>query len=237
MFDFYIGKCYFNGDANTKKGFFMRFQAAIFDLDGTLLDSMKIWSNLCREFLLRHNIDEALDLDGKLGVISMHNALEYIINEFSLNITLEKAYAETWQIVENFYKTQASPKPGIKKILDHLQKNNIPCGIITATESGLVVPALERTGLSGYFKAIFSCSEMQTSKRTADIFFKMSDILHTSPDNTIVFEDALYAANTAAQAGYAVAAVYDPSEKNPAQLQKTADWYFQSWEDFPLDQL
>ena len=57
----------------------MRFRAAIFDLDGTLLDSMSIWSNLCREFLLRHDIDDDIDLDGKLGVISMRNALEYLM--------------------------------------------------------------------------------------------------------------------------------------------------------------
>ena len=213
----------------------MRFKAAIFDLDGTLLDSMSIWSNLCHEFLLRHNIDQDIDLDGKLGVISMRNALEYVINEFSLKISLDEAYTETWQIVEEFYHSKAQIKPGIKKILDHLQKNGIPCGVITATETGLVIPALERVGLSGYFKHVFSCSEMQTSKRTPEVFFSMSRLLGASPSETVVFEDALYAALTAKNAGYAVAAVHDISEKNPLKLQQTADWYCKDWRDFSPD--
>ena len=215
----------------------MNFKAAIFDLDGTLLDSMSIWHNLSREFLLRHNIAEEIDLDGKLGVISMRNALEYVINEFSIDISLEDAYRETWQIVEDFYRRRATVKPGIRAILDHLQKANIPCGVITATETDLVVPALERVGLSSYFREIFSCSALQTSKRTPEIFFRMSEILGAEPAETIVFEDALYAAATAKNAGYNVAAVYDFSEKNPQKLQAISDWYCQSWEDFPLDML
>lgn len=215
----------------------MRFKAAIFDLDGTLLDSMSIWHDLPRKFLLRYNVDQLIDLDGKLGVISMHNALEYLINEFSLPVTLDAAYRETWQIVEDFYRTRAEIKPGIQNILEHLQQNNIPCGVITASESGLVIPALERVGLRKYFKEIFSCSEMNTSKRTPEIFIEMSGILGVSAAETIVFEDALYAALTAKTAGYSVAAVYDASEKNPEKLAAAADWYLQSWEDFPLETL
>ena len=215
----------------------MRFKAAIFDLDGTLLDSMSIWHDLPRKFLLRYNVDQVIDLDGKLGVISMHNALEYLINEFSLPITLDAAYRETWQIVEDFYRTQAEIKPGIQNILEHLHQNNIPCGVITASESGLVLPALERVGLRKYFKKIFSCSEMNTSKRTPEVFTQMSGILGAAAAETIVFEDALYAAITAKNAGYSVAAVYDASEKDPEKLAATADWYCQNWEDFPLEAL
>lgn len=215
----------------------MRFKAAIFDLDGTLLDSMYVWRNLCSEFLMRHNIFEDIDVDSKLGVISMYNALEYVIREFALDITPEAACKETWQIVQDFYLNRARVKPGIPAILEHLQKNNIPCGIITATESGLVETALERAGLRGYFQEIFSCSDMQTSKRTPEVFFKMSDLLGASPAETVVFEDALYAAVTAQNAGYSVAAVYDFSEKNPEKLQAVADWYCQSWEDLPLNEL
>ena len=165
----------------------------------------------------------------------MRNALEYLINEFSLEISLDDACSETWRIVEEFYRSKAQLKPGIDTILAHLHKNGVPCGVITATETGLAIPALERIGLNGYFKRVFSCSEMQTSKRTPEVFFRMSQILGAAPSETVVFEDALYAARTAKNAGYAVAAVHDSSEKNPVSLQQTADWYCQSWNDFPLE--
>ena len=206
-------------------------------MDGTLLDSMYIWRNLCREFLRRHRIDEDIDLDAKLGVISLHNALEYVINEFKIPASVEEAKQESWQIIKDYYLTRATVKPGIVTILDHLQKNNVPCGIITATESGLVNTALEKAGLQGYFKEIFSCSDMQTSKRKPEVFLQMSEILGAAPAETVVFEDALYASLTAKNAGYAVAAVYDFSEKNPEKLQEIADWYCRSWEDFSLDEL
>ncbi|MBR2427120.1 MAG: HAD family phosphatase [Lentisphaeria bacterium] len=213
----------------------MTYKAAIFDLDGTLLDSMSIWDNLCGKFLQRHNIDREIDLESKLGVTTIRKALEYVIKECSVDISLEDAYTETWQIVEEFYLNKAQLKPGILAILDRLQQKHIPCGVITATESGLVIPALERIGLRGYFNEIFSCADMQTSKRTPDVFFQMSQVLGAAPVDTIVFEDALYAAATAKKAGYSIAAVYDATEKSPQKLKECADWYCQSWEEFPLD--
>lgn len=63
----------------------------------------------------------------------------------------------------------------------------------------------------------------------------MAEKLGSSPAETIVFEDALYAADTAKKAGFAVAAVYDPSEKNQDALRETADWYCRSWKDLPLE--
>lgn len=208
----------------------MRFKAAIFDLDGTLLDSMGIWDNLGREFLLRHGIDEDIDLDDRLGVVTMHEALKYLIKEYKLDILIDEAYAETWQIVEDFYRDRVQLKSGAMEFLDYLRDNNIPCGIITATELRLIMPALERTKLNGYFKEVLSCAELKTSKRTPEIFFKMSEILGIAPGETVVFEDALYAAQTAKSVGYQVAAIYDHSEKNPEKLKEISDYYCLNWD-------
>lgn len=216
----------------------MIYKAAIFDLDGTILDSMPIWSSLCRRFLLSHNIDDDIDLDGKLGVLSIRNALEYVIKEFDLSVDLDTACCQTWQIIGNFYRNEAELKPGIAEILSELKQKNIPAGIITATESALVNDALKRVGLENYFSGgIISCADAQTSKKSPEVFFTMCRKLGTLPENTIVFEDALYAAKTAKNAGFSLAAVYDPSEKNPAQLAEIADYYCRSWDEFPLDVL
>ena len=213
-----------------------QFQAAIFDLDGTLLDSMGRWSNLCREFLLQHGIDEDIDLDGKLGVLSIRNALVYTLEYFDLDLDLDEACAETWQIVENFYREKVELKPGITAILAALKERNIPAGVLTATESGLVHAALERVGLREYFgDRIISCADRQMSKRSPEVFFLMTEKLNASPEKTIVFEDALYASKAAKNAGFTVAAVFDPCEKDQETLQQIADRYFASWEDFPLE--
>lgn len=214
----------------------MAVKAAIFDLDGTLLESMHLWSNLCNEFLKRHGINEIVDLDGKLGVLSIRNALAYVIEEFKLPLDLDDAHRETWQIVEDFYRFQVTLKPGINNILETLQKNRIPSGIITATETGLVQCALKRVGLQDYFSGnVLSCAELQTSKRTPEVFFMLTGKFRTAPEETIVFEDALYAGRTAKAAGFKLAAIHDPSEKNPQELAAVADWYCRSWDEFPLE--
>lgn len=213
----------------------MRFKAAIFDLDGTLLNSMGMWSNLGREFLIRHGIDEEIDLDEKLGVVSIHSALEYLIKEYKLDISIDEASAETWQMVEDFYRYRVQLKLGAMEVLDYLQDNNIPCGIITATELRLVTPALERTKLKPYFREVLSCVELKTSKRTPGIFFQMSEILGVDPCETIVFEDALYAAETAQNAGFKVAAIYDHSEKNSEKLKEISDYYYSNWDECRSD--
>ena len=169
----------------------MGCKAAIFDLDGTILDSMPIWCNLCGEFLKKHGIDENIDLDGKLGVISIARALEYVIREFKLDIDLDSACRQAWQIVGTFYREEVELKTGISAILDELKRKHIPAGIITASESGLVKDALKRVGLENYFEGgIISCADLQTSKRTPEVFFTMSDKLGAAPQETFVFEDA-----------------------------------------------
>ena len=216
----------------------MAYSAAFFDLDGTILDSMSIWQNLCKNFMLKHGIHQEINLEEKLSVISIHTALECIIDTFKINISLEDAYRETWQIVETFYREKVELKPGIMPILNELKRKNIPVGIISATEIELVNEALKRVGLSDFFTAgVVSCATLETSKRKPDIFYAMAEKVGSAPENTIIFEDALYAAATAKNAGFALAAVYDPSEKEQEKLAAIADYYCRSWEEFPLDEL
>jgi beta-phosphoglucomutase-like phosphatase (HAD superfamily) len=107
----------------------MGFKGAIFDLDGTLLDSMGIWSNLCYEFLLKYNIDPGAEglaaMYKKLEILSIRNALSEVLKIYpQINIDLETAHTQTWQIVEDFYCTRAEVKPGIPEILAALKQKN-----------------------------------------------------------------------------------------------------------------
>jgi beta-phosphoglucomutase-like phosphatase (HAD superfamily) len=122
----------------------------------------------------------------------------------------------------------------IRTVLTRHTKERIVVGCVSDVDAD--GKALTRAGLDKYFTAgVMSCAELQTSKRTPDVFFLMTEKLGSLPQETIVFEDALYASITAKKAGFSVAAVYDPSEKKQEILRETADWYCRSWEELPLE--
>ena len=217
----------------------MSFKGAIFDLDGTLVDTMPVWCSLCRNFLKKHGIDQDVDLDKKLEVLSIRSALKYICELYpQINVSLEHAWRETMDEVAAFYREKAELKAGITEILAELTRKNIPAAVITATEKELVMMALNKVGLAEYFTAgIYSCADLHTSKKYPDVFMMVAEKMHAAPKEIIVFEDALYAATTAKNANFALAAVCDPSEKQPEQLKAISDWYCRSWEEFPLSEL
>ncbi len=214
----------------------MGFKAAIFDMDGTLLESMHIWDALAPDFLKKHNISPGDDFTIHTSVPSIRGAVEYMVKTFNMNIDPEEEIAAIYAFLRDFYSNQVQVKPGIKTVLDTLARAGIKCGVVTATEPDLAALALSSTGLSGYFGGrILSGAEHNISKSTPLPFQMMCRTLESKPENTIVFEDAFYAAECAARAGYSVATVYDPSESRQNALAKVANWYCRSWENFPLE--
>ena len=214
----------------------MKFNAAIFDLDGTLLDSMGMWASLCPDFLNRHGIKAGIEVNAKIGVPSVRGAIRWMLETYNIAADEEEVYRQVWDEITCFYSEKVSLKPGIIPILEKLKKAGIPAGLVTATENGLLKHALRRVGLLDYFGSnILSCAETNLSKATPEPFMIMTEILNSTPEKTIVFEDAFYAANTARTHGFNVAAVYDRFEFHQEKLQQCANWYCREWDDFPLE--
>ena len=215
----------------------MSYKGAIFDLDGTLLDSMSIWGDLCGEFLRAHGIMEhSREVEKNLVVLSLRNAVGYMIETYHLDDDPDEACTRIWNHVEDFYRDEVELKPGVPAILDALDRAKIPSGIITATEAELAEIALRRVGIAGRFPCgVMSCVTCETSKRQPEIFLAMADRIGASPAEIIVFEDAFYAGRTAKNAGFALAAVADPWEKRQEELAAIADWYCPTWLNFPLE--
>ena len=211
----------------------MNIKGAIFDMDGTLTDSMHVWRNLGKLYLESKGIVAEPGLREKIWPMTMLEAAAYMRRRYGLQENPEQIVKEVYQLIEVFYRTQVQEKPGVRRVLEELQQAGIPMCVASATDTYLVEYALEHTGLRSYFQKIFCCREVGEGKTTDKIYQIARESLGTTVEETWIFEDALYAAGTAKKAGFPLVAIYDATEDGQEELKEIADIYLGSYVQWP----
>jgi HAD superfamily hydrolase (TIGR01509 family) len=209
-------------------------RGGIFDLDGTLLDSMFMWENLGTAYLQSRGITPTEDRS------KMHLAQTavYYKEKYGITDSPEQIRRDMDRIMEHFYFEEAELKPGVREMLISMKEHGIALCLATATEWRLVGPALERTGLIPYFSDFFTCKEIGHEKDRPDIYEAALASLGTKKKETMVFEDALYAVKTAKKAGFLVAGIRDlSSQRHWSEIDSLVDYAIQDWETFSVDHL
>ena len=208
------------------------FQGAIFDADGTLLDSMKVWRNLGELYLRSRGIQPEEGLSTRLWPLSYDQGCRYIKSHYGLKESVSEIQSGISRMIEDFYVNRVKLKPGVKEFLEELRRREIHMVIATSGDRELLQSALALNEIAGYFDGIFTCSELGTDKHDSRIFLACAKSLGLEPQNIAVFEDVLYALETAKSAGFMTFGVYDASSINDTQrIIETADYYI---EDFTL---
>ncbi len=209
-------------------------RAAIFDLDGVLLDSMGIWNDLGARYLKSLGITPQPGLNEILFSMSMEQGAAYLKDHYPLSQSTEEIRAGIAGMLEHFYFYEVSAKPGAEKLLEFLAARDIPMAAATSSPREHVTRALERLGLRKYLKEIFTTGETGVSKHEPDIYYLAAASLGAPPEETLVFEDSLYALKTAAAAGFRSVGVYDAAgESDQEGLQRASEIYIKSPADFP----
>jgi len=203
----------------------MKLDGAIFDLDGTLLDSMSVWNTVGEDYLRSRGMEPHENLNEKFKNMSLYQAACYYQSEYGMSGSAEEIMDGVNRMIAHFYTDEVQPKAGVPSLLAALKKRGVKMCVATATDRPLVEAALSRCGLLGYFGEIFTCSSVGQGKDEPDIFYAALGFLGTPKESTWVFEDALHAARTAKAAGFPVLGVYDCSEENQTALAKLADIY------------
>ena len=208
-------------------------KGAIFDIDGVLLDSMGIWDDLGARYLQSIGKIPEEGLNKILFSMSMEQGADYLNEHYSLNKQTDEIVKGLGRMLETFYFDEVPGKPGSNELLEYLKEQNIKMAAATSSPREHVEKALSRNGLIGFIDRIFTTGEVGVSKHSSDIYNLAADFLGIKPEETLVFEDSLYALKTAKNAGYVSIGVYDSKgESDQTGLKNTADIYLKDLKDF-----
>lgn len=208
-------------------------KGAIFDVDGTLLDSMGVWNSAGRNFLKKLGIEATPELGDIMFTLTTAESAEYLADNFDVGMSCDEIIEGINAEVEKFYFTQADFKPGARELLDELRKKGVRMAVATSTERYCIEAAFERLGIIDYFDVILSCTDVGKSKEHPDIFFEAIRSTGTKPEETWVFEDGLYSIKTAKKAGFSTVGVFDEiSLKDQEEIKNCVDLYLEDLRDF-----
>lgn len=205
--------------------------AVIFDLDGTLVDSMWMWRQIDIEFLGERGIALPDDLQQKIEGMSFRETAVYMQNRFQLKETVEELMDIWNKMAFEKYKKEVPLKPGIKKFLDKLKTHQIKMGIATSNSPLLVETVLKAQGIFEYFDSIHTANEVEKGKPAPDIYLLVAKDLGVEPEKCLIFEDIVQGIMAGKNAGMTTCAIYDDySKEDDENKRATADYYIEDYE-------
>ena len=205
-------------------------QFAIFDMDGTLIDSMIFWENLAAEYLTSKGIQEIpANLLERIKPMTMSESAALFHAEFGLTGDIE---SEMNAMMDDHYCKDIPLKPGVREYLQKLHARGTRMCVASATAEHLMESCLTRLGVRDYFEFLLSCETVGAGKRSPLIYHACAKRLKAELQEVAVYEDALYAIQTAKKAGYYVVGIYDDSTADSWQaIEEMADEIIINWEE------
>lgn len=215
----------------------MKFQnnnikLAIFDLDGTLLDSTSLWSDIDKEFFFRRNLPIPKDYTKEIAHIGLIKASILTHKKYLPHEKPEDIYREWMEMSLKAYAEDIQLKPGVIEALELLKSQNIDMCVVTANSEELYDPCLKRLGIYGYFSKIIPTKEFKNGKSTSEIYDHVRGN-NIKPNETLVFEDLLAPLKVTYEAGYITIGVNDnKTVPHPEENKKYSHLFIDDFHEF-----
>lgn len=201
-------------------------EAVIFDLDGTLVDSMSIWAKIDEEYLGNFGLSVPEKLQEDITHLTLTETALYFKENFNIENTIEDIMSTWHDMAFYHYSNTIKLKDGVIPYLKSLKDMNIKIALATSNSIPLLEATLKNNGIYDYFDAITTTEEVKKSKDNPDIYLLSAKKLNVSPQRCLVFEDIVQAVNGAKLAGMKVYSVYDESSKSQKEeLIRLSDRY------------
>lgn len=196
----------------------------IFDMDGTILNSMHEWTNLGRNYLKYKGVTPPEDVEDITDIMTMDESASFF-QDLGIKLSIREIQTEMLALIKEAYRNTVIAKPGMPELIQSLasDQENTLC-VVTTSEKECGLLAFTRIGLISYFDEIYSGLDLGLGKSTGEIYQTICGLYHVSPADTVVFEDADFAVRSAKEAGCYVYGILDPAYKEHwDEIRETAD--------------
>ncbi|MDR1618465.1 MAG: HAD family phosphatase [Treponema sp.] len=202
------------------------YEGAVFDLDGTLVDSMHVWDHLCRDWLLAQGKKPEADLEKDLAVMTLTQGAGYVIRRYGFDRSPGEIIDQWEGMALDSYKTTVALKKETAALVRELHDKGRALAVVTSCFPAACETVLQRHGLRHFFSAVLYTDEAPRDKSYPDIWLAAAKRLALDPARCVVFEDACHALKGVRAAGMAFAAVYDETCAEWELMKAEADWVF-----------
>ena len=210
---------------------------ALFDCDGTLLDSMPMWINLATDVMASYGVDLPREAERETASMSHEDAAKFYADTFLNGVGAEELAKKFSATLEENYSERLALKPHVREVLDALRERGVPMAVASSTDAYLLEMCLKRLGLRDYFLFVQTVDNSGHSKNS-DAYFKLAcEKLGCAPENVLFFDDALYALERARKNGLVTVAVQDDTQMDhDAEINAAGNYYINDFSEIKIDE-
>lgn len=210
---------------------------ALFDCDGTLLDSMPMWINLATDVMASYGVDLPREAERETASMSHEDAAKFYADTFLNGVGAEELAKKFSATLEENYSERLALKPHVREVLDALRERGVPMAVASSTDAYLLEMCLKRLGLRDYFLFVQTVDNSGHSKNSDAYFQRACEQLGCAPEDVLFFDDALYALERAKKNGLVTVAVQDDTQMDhDAEIRAVCDHYINDFSEIKIDE-